>query len=527
METQQEEWVRVADADREISDPAFFRYLLKAVSRVVEEPILTLDPEGLRIKQMSPDHKTMVDLYIPGEHFRTYNVYEERTISFNVKELLKLVFKRGKMKDTLILMRIEAERITFDIRKDGGRVRKVLPLFGPVEEEESEPTLYFKSEVKIMTRTLINVIEDCKTLEDNENILITVKDEEISFSGIDGDYSVENIFEQYADEIISFRTEGTQKATYTTERILTLVKALKPFSEALTLELSTDIPARITADDPITGGHLIYYLGPCVGYTEPDPDPQEDLEVEPDALEVETVEVDPHEDFKEIPDEEPFIPGFSLMCAVKDLGFFAYSGADGDLFRKHGLAGWRISFNSLNTRIQEKQRIFTGDEDWVTIREFNGEDEVVADAVLGAVKELIEKGTLHETLEAIPIPHEEARDKILKGRRRRGPHYLPRCWGYFEPDNTTCVVDCSPEINGSCMIEKHGCDHRAEVKAAEAIPIPYEEPAEIVEPEPVIEIPEEIPTLEAAPDPQEDMSLGELYLQYYAEARARFSAEAS
>jgi len=194
METQQEEWVRVADADLEISDPAFFRDLLKAVSRVVEEPILTLDPEGLRIKQMSPDHKTMVDLYIPGEHFRTYNVYEERTISFNVKELLKLVFKRGKMKDTLILMRIEAERITFDIRKDGGRVRKVLPLFGPVEEEESEPTLYFKSEVKIMTRTLINVIEDCKTLEDNENILITVKDEDISFSGIDGDYYVENIF---------------------------------------------------------------------------------------------------------------------------------------------------------------------------------------------------------------------------------------------------------------------------------------------------------------------------------------------
>lgn len=57
----------------------------------------------------------------------------------------------------------------------------------------------------------------------------------------------------------------------------------------------------------------------------------------------------------------------------------------------------------------------------------------------------------------------------------------------------------------------------------EAEHIPHEEPAPVE-----IHQAEEIPAVEAAPDPQEDqLSPGELYLKYYAEALARHSAEAA
>ena len=300
METPTEqEQVRVADL--EISDPAFFRDLLKAVSKVTEEPILTLDPEGIGIKSMSPDHVSMVDLYIPSGYFWTYNVYEERTISFNVKDLLRLVFKRGKMKDTTILMRIEEERILFDIKLGAGRIRKTLPLLEPLDETPEPRELLFKSRVKILTETLISAIKDAETLENSNNVLITFEDNEITFSGINGDYAVENIYEQYADEILYYWTDGTQKANYTIDELLPLIKALKPITEVIILELATDIPIKITPVFPIEG-HLIYYLAACVDYGEKEPEPQEDQEVEPAAPEVGPVEADPHEEHAEIPE---------------------------------------------------------------------------------------------------------------------------------------------------------------------------------------------------------------------------------
>ncbi len=296
----------VRDADLEIQDPSFFRDLLKTVSKVTEEPRVTIDPEGIGIKGMSPDHVAMVDLYIPRNFFWTYNVYEERTISINIDNLLKQVFKRGRMKDTVILMRIEAERIVCEITRGGGLIRKVLPLLEPLEEETPEPKIYFKSSVEILTEPLIRTLEDCKTIEDNEAVLITFEDNEISFSCIDKDgYGVENKYNQYADEILSYLSVETQKAYYTIEHILTLVKALKPITEAIHLELSTNMPMKIRPEMLVRAhdGRLIYYLAPRVFDTEPKP--QEDQEVEPAAPDVDAVdvvdEVVPHEDAAEIP----------------------------------------------------------------------------------------------------------------------------------------------------------------------------------------------------------------------------------
>lgn len=293
METQTEKELVRAEAGLEIEDPAFFRDLIKAVSKVTEEPILTLDPEGIRVMQMSHDHRAMVDLFIPRDYFWTYNVYEERKICFNAKDLLKLIFKRGKMKGTLILMRIEEYRIHFDIKQGGRCTKKVLPLIEPIEEKTPEPKLYYNSRVKIITETLINSIQDAKTIDDVNHMLITVNDNEISFTGVNSDYEVENTYNQYADEILSFITEGTQKTYYDIDTLLTLVKTLKPITEAITLEYSTDMPIRITPELPIDG-HLMYHLAPCVDDI---PEPQEDQPVEAAAVDVDAVvEADPYEE---------------------------------------------------------------------------------------------------------------------------------------------------------------------------------------------------------------------------------------
>jgi hypothetical protein len=57
---------------------------------------------------------------------------------------------------------------------------------------------------------------------------------------------------------------------------------------------------------------------------------------------------------------------------LADQGFFPYSGADGDLFRKQGVAGWRVSVHGRYlVRIQKKGRPYKGRNTWNTKREFH------------------------------------------------------------------------------------------------------------------------------------------------------------
>ena len=54
-------------------------------------------------------------------------------------------------------------------------------------------------------------------------------------------------------------------------------------------------------------------------------------------------------------------------------GFFAYSGNDGDLFRKQGLKGWRISdYWGSYVRIQWKEPNWK----WITIKEYGNFEEL-------------------------------------------------------------------------------------------------------------------------------------------------------
>ena len=82
---------------------------------------------------------------------------------------------------------------------------------------------------------------------------------------------------------------------------------------------------------------------------------------------------------------------YSAYRAIEDMGFFCYSGADGDLYRKNGLAGWRISLSSLSYRIQKKGDL----GNWVTKHEReNVDEERVRREFVDTVRTFVETGEL-------------------------------------------------------------------------------------------------------------------------------------
>lgn len=87
---------------------------------------------------------------------------------------------------------------------------------------------------------------------------------------------------------------------------------------------------------------------------------------------------------------------------LQDTGFFPYSGADGDLYRKHGLPGWRVSvYGRRLIRIQEKTGVYQGRNQWATRRRWetdpDSEDDlppVDIQAFRKTLTTLLEDGTI-------------------------------------------------------------------------------------------------------------------------------------
>lgn len=293
MEAPNQELLRVAEL--ETWNPAFFRDILKAVAAVTEEPTITLDPEGLRIVNMSPDHYAMVDLLLTPGFFDSFNVVEEYRAAVNIKDLHKLLFNRktGKLKDSSLSMRFEGDKATFKGTGKLGGV-KSFNLLDPYEDEPT-PKLIYKAEFTLVTATLKRIIEDCTV---DNNISITVDSDKVLFRCVNGDYLEENTLDKYADDMLNLNAESLQNAVYWLEHLEKFPRALVKIAEVVTLEYSTGQPLRISAELP-AGSHLVYYVPPKT-ITEAEPEAIPVPHEEPAEVLQEPEEIQPIEEIPEV-----------------------------------------------------------------------------------------------------------------------------------------------------------------------------------------------------------------------------------
>lgn len=242
------------------SDPAVFRGLLKAALIVTEEHDVDVGPEGIQILTMDPGHYYMIDLSIPWTFFDRYDVVDERRICLNLKEILKLVFNRksGKLKDSSLDIEIREDRIYF---KGSGQLKglKSYIVLEPMGEEVPRPRILFYSKVRMLTETLKRIVADCSL---HEYMLITVGPDKIFFQNADG-YGrlAENEIERWDDSILEFESEGVQVSAYKVDHLAAFMRALKPLTEVVTLELSDSMPMKISAEMPYDL-KLDYYVAP-------------------------------------------------------------------------------------------------------------------------------------------------------------------------------------------------------------------------------------------------------------------------
>ena len=260
METKQITDAQIC-AEFETSNLAIFRDVLKAVTVVNEEAEITIDPQGLKIIQMGPDHVCMVDLNLSRGFFDHYEVKDDRRFALNLKEVIKLLFNRktGKLKDSNLEISIDTDRIKF---KGSGQLRgvKTYNLLDPLEEEVPPPKVIFRAKTRILANSFKKIIDDCTV---NSNISITADPDLLVFKCENDDYLEEHKIDRYADDMLDLWSDGTQKAIYELEYLGNFARALKKISDVVTLEFTTDLPMKISADLPYES-HLIYWTAPKI-----------------------------------------------------------------------------------------------------------------------------------------------------------------------------------------------------------------------------------------------------------------------
>lgn len=243
-----------------ISDAKLFRNIISAVSTLVEEANLDLDPEGLEVRAMDPSHVAMVDLDLPRDAFQEYECPQSVTIRLGLDGLIKLLKRAKANEKVMITYNMETKKIELTVRNE---VKKefIISTLEAVEEKTPTPKITFKSRVKMTSASLREIIDDAQAIGDS--IIFETTPEKLIVL-VEGELnSAKFELDKNSPAVVEFTAEEPSKASFNLTYLADMVRAGASSSEILNLEFSTNMPLKLEFPLPQSGS-LSYYLAPRI-----------------------------------------------------------------------------------------------------------------------------------------------------------------------------------------------------------------------------------------------------------------------
>jgi len=244
-----------------------FKDLLEALNVLSEEIAFTVNPEGLTAMQMDPSHCAMFILKMPSTAFERWNVTEEKKFTVDVTTLVKKILK-NTYKGESVELSYDPDRERLDVILKSDMVRKKeLPILETVDEEVPLPKIFFKAHARVVLKGLVKALKDFNEL--GEHTTITFENDSLTLSQHGDLGSQSTPFEKYGDNLIALNYEEDTKSTFTISYLEKIVRAIQPLSEVVNIELSTEMPIKISPELDV--GTLDFYIAPCVGVGDDEP----------------------------------------------------------------------------------------------------------------------------------------------------------------------------------------------------------------------------------------------------------------
>ena len=238
-------------------DARVWRYVISAISKVIDEGVFIIDKDGFLFRAMDPSHVLMIDLRFPPESFEEFEVNERVEIGANLEDVAKIL-RRAVKEDKFAL---EAEESRYSIMFIGRSLRKfVLPMLDVTAEEIPEPSIEFKAHARLMSDVYRDMIKDLELI--GENIKFYTDGEKFIASSSSELGEVEVEFTMEGGSLLDLQAEGEQSAMYSLEYFSDLAMASR-VADAIVIHFSTDMPVQVEHELP-QGAKCSFILAPRV-----------------------------------------------------------------------------------------------------------------------------------------------------------------------------------------------------------------------------------------------------------------------
>lgn len=239
-------------------DARVWRYLISAISKVIEEGVFIVDPdEGLTFRAMDPSHVIMLDMKFPRDSFEEFDVEQRVELGVNLEDVAKVLRRAGK--EDRLEISADENSISFTFIGKGYR-RFTLPLLDITAEQLPEPQLEFKARVKVMSDVYRDTIKDVELIGDV--IRFVAGSEEFKVLSTSELGEAEIIYTRESGSLIELEVEDTQQASYTLEYFSDLSGASR-VADMITIQFSTDMPALVEHELP-QGARFSFLIAPRV-----------------------------------------------------------------------------------------------------------------------------------------------------------------------------------------------------------------------------------------------------------------------
>ena len=236
-------------------DAKLWKYVVQALSTMIDEGVFVFTPEGVRLRAMDPSRIAMVDFEMPSVSFEEYDCEGEVRAGVNF-DVLKKVMKRASAKDKIELEVAEGK---LKVKLKGKTTRSfAIPLLDLGYEELPSPKVSFNVQARMLSDALEDALKDAELVSDH--VLIQANEDELTIYASSDKGESSATFSK--DNLLELHVKEPSRARYSLSYLTDMMKAADA-ADIVELQFSTNIPLSLTFDLP-GGGKIQYWLAPRV-----------------------------------------------------------------------------------------------------------------------------------------------------------------------------------------------------------------------------------------------------------------------
>lgn len=239
-----------------------WKSISSAIMTIVDEAHFEANKDGLQFRSMDPSHIALIDISFPAAAFEKYDCPSSIKFGFRVDDFAKVV-KRAGSNDSIELS-LEGDMLNVKTSGEYSRNYKLRLIESPAGSATPLPKLQLDSKLVMAPSILDRILSDIEVVSDKVTIETTENKELIcSTRGDSGEAKITLDDKSGVENLNEISITKPSKATYSSEFMSKIVKAVGSSSEKVTAEFTSKMPLKLTFGLP-NAVKIEFFMAPRV-----------------------------------------------------------------------------------------------------------------------------------------------------------------------------------------------------------------------------------------------------------------------